>query len=806
VIRRLHWGAAAAAPILVSALLLLPASPAQAATSITIDGTKGGRTFDGIGAASAGGGNSRLLIDYPEPSRSQILDYLFKPGYGASLQILKVEIGGDANSTDGAEPSIMHTPTDQNYDRGYEWWLMEQAKVRNPNIKLAALAWAAPGWIGNGNFWSTDAINYIIKWIKGAKTHHNLDINYIGGKNESGYDKGWFVNLRNALNSNGLSAVKVVGTDGDWSAVNDMATNVAFRNSIDIVGSHYPCEGGDGGSANTCNTPATAQGIGKPLWASENGSLDLNSGAPALIRSINLGYVDGRLTSYINWPLVAALPPNLPFETTGLIVSDQPWSGAYRHGRSLWATAHVTQFTQPGWSFIDSASGLLGGGRVNGSYVTLKSGSNYSTVIETTRANGAQTFSASVTGGLSTGTVHVWSTNLNSGNSADWFVHASDLTPVNGSFSLTLQPGYVYTLSTTTGQGKGTAAGPAPGSLPLPYSDNFDSYTVGHEARYLADQDGSFEIAGCGGGRGGNCIRQMAPRVPIYWHDHAGYPWSIIGDNSWGNYTVASDLLFEQAGSSAEVIGRFSARDYWEIGHINAYYLRVTDGGGWSILKNTTGGTLTTLASGTRSALGTNAWHRIALTLQDATLTAVVDGVTLGSATDSSYLSGPAGLAVGTGDGGWKNVQFDNLNVTPGAASPTYKVVNRNSGKVLSVEGGSTSDGAMIVQSTDTGASTQRWRLASSGGYTVLVNAGSGKALDVPQGSTTVGTQLIQWEVHNGANQQWTLTTSGGYTTLSNRSSGLFADVSSGSTSDGAAVIQWSFNGGANQQWQLVAG
>ncbi|MFG2135152.1 hypothetical protein ACGFNV_46545, partial [Streptomyces sp. NPDC048751] len=43
------------------------AGPAQAATSITLNGTSGGRTFDGVGAISGGGGNSRLLIDYPEP-------------------------------------------------------------------------------------------------------------------------------------------------------------------------------------------------------------------------------------------------------------------------------------------------------------------------------------------------------------------------------------------------------------------------------------------------------------------------------------------------------------------------------------------------------------------------------------------------------------------------------------------------------------------------------------------------------------------------------------------------------------------
>jgi hypothetical protein len=65
--------------------------------------------FGGLGALGAGA-SSRLLIDYPEPQRSQILDYLFKPGYGATLQHLKVEIGADVNSTDGSEPSFMRTP------------------------------------------------------------------------------------------------------------------------------------------------------------------------------------------------------------------------------------------------------------------------------------------------------------------------------------------------------------------------------------------------------------------------------------------------------------------------------------------------------------------------------------------------------------------------------------------------------------------------------------------------------------------------------------------------------------------------
>src|SRR5208283_5570955 len=179
-------GTMRAALRVLPALIVVTFLPAAWAGTVVIDGRGAGQTFDGLGAISGGGGNSRLLIDYPEPMRSQILDYLFKPNYGASLQILKVEIGGDANSTSGAESSHMHSATDENYYRGYEWWLMEQAKARNPMIKLVALPWGAPHWVGNGNYWSQDMIGYMVKWLQHAQSDHHLTIDYVGGRNEKG--------------------------------------------------------------------------------------------------------------------------------------------------------------------------------------------------------------------------------------------------------------------------------------------------------------------------------------------------------------------------------------------------------------------------------------------------------------------------------------------------------------------------------------------------------------------------------------------------------------------------------------------
>ncbi|MHC3474462.1 hypothetical protein ACYF6T_38015 [Streptomyces sp. 7R007] len=115
----------------------------------------------------------------------------------------------------------------------------------------------------------------------------------------------------------------------------------------------------------TCpdSTPSTPNALatGSQLWASENGSQDYNDGAAAMARANNRDYIDGKMTATINWPVVAAMTPNLPWPTAGLVVADQPWSGAYSLGQSLWVTAQTTQFTAPGWRYLDRSTGYIGG-------------------------------------------------------------------------------------------------------------------------------------------------------------------------------------------------------------------------------------------------------------------------------------------------------------------------------------------------------------------------------------------------------------------------------------------------------------
>ncbi|MFL6125046.1 ricin-type beta-trefoil lectin domain protein [Actinophytocola sp.] len=766
------------------------AAPAQAATSITINGASGGRTFDGVGAISGGGGNSRLLIDYPEPQRSQILDSLFKPGYGAAVQMLKIEIGGDTNSTSGAEPSIEHTRGAVNCDVGYEFWLAQQARARNPGIKLYGLAWGAPGWIGGGNFWSTDMVNYLVSWL-GCARQHNLSIDYLGGWNERGYNVGWYENLRATLNSSGYSAVTIVGADSDWSIAGDVNANPAFSSAIGVIGAHYPC--GYRSAQSSCGVPAAATSSGKTLWASENGSDDYNSGAQAMARGINRGYLDGKMTAYLNWPIVAAITPNLPYPTMGLALASQPWSGHYSIGKNAWVEAQTTQFTAPGWHYLDSSSGYLGGNRNNGSYVTLKSTNNtdYSAIIETVDAGGAQTVNFAVTGGLSTGPVHVWSTNLSSNNQADYFVHESDITPSGGNYSLTLQPGRVYTVTTTTGQGKGAAAAPGQAALGLPYSDSFDSDATGTEAKYLMDWQGAFEVAGCGGGRTGRCVRQMSAQKPITW-DALSDPHSLLGELSWNNYTVSADVLLEKSGY-AELMGRASSQDYSGAGGINAYHLRVSDTGAWSILSTNTGANVSTLASGSTTALGTNQWHTLALTFAGSAITASIDGRTVGSANDRTWGAGQVGYATSQGE----TAQFDNLSITAGSGGGTGTsgtIVGADSGRCVDVPGASQTAGTQVELWDCNGGANQQWTATSAGELRVY----GSECLDASDQGTSAGTKVDIWSCTGAANQRWNLNADG---TITSVQSGLCLDATGAGTGNGTLIELWTCNGGGNQRW-----
>jgi Glycosyl hydrolase family 59 len=663
---RNNWGVRLRMSVLGLLLSLGGAVAIGQQTSVVLDGNSPGRVFDGLGAVSAGA-SSRLLVDYPEPQRSQILDYLFKPGYGAALQRLKVEIGADVNSTDGSEPSHMRTASDHNSSRGYEWWLMAEAHKRNPNIILEALPWGAPKWVGTQSggketLYSPKMAEYVADFISTAKSDYGLDIAYAGIWNETMYDLSYIKELHRRLQADHL-ATRIVCCDGNpgdgegqWTIAREILKDPELAASIDAIGVHYPFW--DGG----ITTTDSARKTGKPLWSSEdqpNGgggpfvSRNWPIGGRILAHVFNRNYLEGSLTATEIWSPVTSYYDNLAAPNSGLMYSNTPWSGHFDVQGTIWATAHTTQFAQPGWRYLDSSSGNL---PQKGSYVTLRSpdGRDWSVILETIDAKQSQTVYFRLTGGLVGSKVHVWETN-----SSRTFEHVADIKPIHDTLSYTFEPDSLYSLTTTTGQGKGTANSPAAKPFPLPYADNFDTTQVGHTAKYLSDQDGAFEVRDCNG-RAGHCLEQVISEIPIPWSALPD-PFTIAGDENWTDYRVGVDARFLSQ-TPAVVMGRIDSSDVFKDDKLrlpSGYGLRVKPDGAWELVSVEYKKPTVAIASGT-AAIDRNQWHRMELSFHGKQIAASLDGKRLATIENSDHSHGMFALATE-----WDHIQFDNLSVEP---------------------------------------------------------------------------------------------------------------------------------------------
>jgi hypothetical protein len=228
----------------------------------------------------------------------------------------------------------------------------------------------------------------------------------------------------------------------------------------------------------------------------------------------------------------------------------------------------------------------------------------------------------------------------------------------------------VYSLTTTSGQGKGAAAGPPPASLPLPYTNDLSAGS--DEPDMLAAEDGAFELAPCHSPNGSTtCALQTAVNQPVLWVPSTGrHPYAIIGSN-WRNYVVSVDAMVPRSGS-AGLIGRY---DGVAPGHgaFNGYVFDVNTDGTFTLTLNH-GGTAAYTASGQRQltapwrtvlargqvpfAPGT--WHTLSLSVSGTTIAASVDGQHVASLTDATLTHGMPGIEVG----GWYRAYFSNLTVT----------------------------------------------------------------------------------------------------------------------------------------------
>ena len=614
-----------------------------------------GRIFEGVGALSAGA-SSRLLIDYPEPYRSDILDFLFKPYFGANLWQLKVENGGDVNSTDGAELAYAHNREEFNhpragqFNRGYEWWLIKEAKKRNPAIQVEILQWGTPGWIDSFN--SRDNARFIAGYIKGLKKFHDIEVDYTGIHNEVMYDKTWIKQLRQTLDAEGLTQVRIDAGDQwkpkvKWQIAEDIAQDSALRAAVYAINAHVPEE-------TDFYLPPRALQINKPIWSGESHAPGGDWYAAAKIARLNnRAYSRAKITKMIYWSLITAYPDYLTAPGSGMMKANSPWSGYYAVQPPLWMYAHINQFAQPGWRYVNSGCHFFK--REGWSVITLKDpeSEDYSMIIATMNAKEAHTLTVRLPEDFSRQPLRVWASAFKQ----FLFQQQADIVPKDDTFSLTVAPNTIYSLTTTTGQHKGMPAHriPLPTAFPANYADDFDHDSLHREPPYFINYHGAFEVVQAKDSKN-RYLKQGARKQGINWLSQP-YPILIMGDSAWSDVHLEVDFRLPDTGTVR--LGARMHRFSWNSA-VPGYYFEIDQKGYWQLRAGDT----VVLARGQQAGLK-NKWHHLALQCEDDHIQVQLDNQLLFSLHDDRYSSGVVALSTG-----WNVAFFDRFKITTGTQDP----------------------------------------------------------------------------------------------------------------------------------------
>ena len=670
---------------------------AQPVKPFVVDGHSTPFRYDGHGALSAGA-SSRLLFDYPEPSRSDILDLLFLPKFGGSLHHLKVEIGGDSQSTDGTEPSHMHERGDYSCERGYELWLLREARRRNPSIVTYVLSWAVPWWVGNqsGYYSGLDNIDYHIKFLQCTAKAVIGPIDYLGNWNERSWgDAAWTVKMRAALDLAGFSETRIIVPDGSWHQAAGILPAVRNGSSFASalkgggIGLHYACD----------EEHPEVQRAGLKYWSSEDYSTVGDwAGAGCWGRLLNQNFVHMNMTSTIAWSLVWSVYPHFPFANNSLMYASEPWSGAYDlAGGALWTGAHTTQFTEVGWDILGGGTLTLGGSYV--AYAsTAASGVQRDVTIVVEKlegvclhpCRGGDTQQETIIFKMThlalpfPSRLALWSTNR-----THQFVHHGDaLVSHDGLVSLRVDRDTIYTLSTTSGQQKGSP--PVPPSAPFPsiHADDFDSSPIDSTARYFADDGGSFTIVAdptqrsqqpelakergplAGAGQANRVLKQWVrhPAGVNQWVRVEMEPITLIGNSEVRDHQISVDVHLRSGdvdgAAYAGLCGRVAAPELDREVKVREGYCLLAwaidergQAGYWQLVK-ASGAAWTSLDEGPLNA--TRPWHTLQLRMRGSSLQATVDEGVGKLLTDTTHRDpGFASL-----NSGWGYAWFDNFRMT----------------------------------------------------------------------------------------------------------------------------------------------
>lgn len=137
----------------------------------------------------------------------------------------------------------------------------------------------------------------------------------------------------------------------------------------------------------------------------------------------------------------------------------------------------------------------------------------------------------------------------------------------------------------------------------------------------------------------------------------------------------------------------------------------------------------------------------------------------------------------------------------PATAAKYVKLVHVATGKVLGIENDAGDAGGKAVLAKDEAKKARQWKLEKDGEQYKVVNRESGKVLDVFEASKDEGGTIIQWDekADDTDNQRWSWDGKGEERRLKSKGSELVLDA------DGEKVVQKKADEKAKSQlWKVV--
>lgn len=484
----------------------------------------------------------RFLSDYKSGCPKvyqEIIELLFRKKYGTSFSHVRIECGLDKN---GILSIYKH----------FGFMIAADALKINSDITIELF------FSDNGKDDYCEKYNHYKNILNTIYEKYSIKANYISLSSES--DSEWIKYLKDRLKNEKISnydfsKIKIAVTD---IFAEEMIESEILRKSVDVIyvnskinenvnylNKKFQKEIWYRGKTAPCNVPefaVNADGIG---ISGENSVIDVN-------RKIN-GIINDRCTMYeYRSAISACYSCNYPFGN--IIVADRPWSGYYSIRSGLWGAAHITHFVQKGWKVLYSPNE-----DTTEDYTVFVSDEGDHTIVFANNSDKPRKYSICLRN-IEKADAFIHCVETKGPESCDnysvnWFRVVDKIIPVKKNYgfcyTLEVKPFSIMTCTTLSvehvnGTDSVRSLEVENEVLNLPYSDNFNYNTELLQERknvpfYTMDLCGNFEISS----DGEESVLIQTVTKDMESEVNNIYPATIIGDDSWTNYSVKIEVKLE---------------------------------------------------------------------------------------------------------------------------------------------------------------------------------------------------------------------------------------------------------------------